>query len=70
MSASKEGTGKPLGRAVRDFLAANGRKGGKNRAAALTPSRRSEIAKAGNEAMLRKRAEKEDGKINDFPLDS
>ena len=48
----------------------NGKLGGKARAVSLTPSRRSEIARAGNEAMLRKRAEKEDGKINDFPLDS
>ena len=68
---SKDKPTKAQIKAARTLVAReNGKLGGKARKAALTPSRRSEIAKAGNEAMLRKRAEKEDGKINDFPLDS
>ena len=48
---------------IREYLSAQGRKGGAARAAKLTPARRSEIAKGAVQAREAKRAkEKEAGK--------
>ena len=58
MSAGREGTGKLLGRAVRDFLAANGRKGAEARKSVLSPARRLEISILANAAKSAKIAAK------------
>ena len=50
MSAGQEGAGKPLAKAIRDFLAANGRKGAEARKSVLSPARRLEISILANAA--------------------